>query len=137
MSAVSHTMGTAPTEPIRLASRDHRTREGKPLHETDSKITDTGWVHALTVHGEQLRAQLCCAEVSGLVLGHNLTLWHDPNAAGWPNATAMLMLRNWASMAPETIPLLTGDVILLGRHPNGHWGDLSPAPVCTPAVRHC
>lgn len=81
------------------------------------KITPTGWIHPVDVQLGQIAAAIGCADVIAIPGHHGLQMWVDATCsteAGLVNAAAMTMLLNCSSLSPDEIPLITGDVVVLG-----------------------
>lgn len=81
------------------------------------KIAASGWIYTVDIERGQIPEAVSCAETVAVAGRHGIEMWLD--AACSPdtnlvNAAAMTMLLNCSSMTPAEIPLITGDVVVLG-----------------------
>lgn len=81
------------------------------------KISPTGWIHPVDIQDGRIAAAIGCGDVTAIAAHHGIQMWVDATYStqtGLVNAAAMTMLLNCSPLAPEEIPLITGDAVVLG-----------------------
>jgi hypothetical protein len=81
------------------------------------KITPAGWLYPVDVEDGQIPAAIGCDDAIAIAGHHGLQMWVDATYStdtGLVNAAAMTMLLNCSPLTPDEVPLITGDVVVLG-----------------------
>lgn len=80
-------------------------------------ITATGWIRQVDITAEQIAATVGTCSPTTLDAWHNIGLWCTPaelNAGTEPNMAATTVLLCCSDHSSDTVPILTGNVLLLG-----------------------
>jgi hypothetical protein len=84
------------------------------------KITASGWLQEVDLPGDAIATLLNCTSLQRETLRHNVELWHDSehtDRGSETNMAAICILLNCADHDADTVPLIGGDVVLLGTDP--------------------
>lgn len=91
-------------------------------------ITAGGWLRTIDLDPQRVAATIGCRTADRKALHHNVDLWHDkhyPDNGRQPNMAAVCLLLSCSNFTPTTVPIICGDVLLLGLDPRGNTVDLS------------
>lgn len=81
------------------------------------KISPSGCLRTVDIQNGQIAAGIGCVDVIAIAAHHGIQMWADAaysTETGLVNAAAMTVLLNCSPLAPDEIPLITGDVVVLG-----------------------
>jgi hypothetical protein len=87
------------------------------------KITADGWLHPTDVNPSRIADVIGCTRLDSRRMHFGIEMWHDADHASagrQANMHAVCLMINCGDETPDTVPIIDGDVLLLGVDANGN-----------------
>lgn len=93
------------------------------------KITADGWLHTTDVNPFRMADVIGCTRLDSRRMLFGIEMWHDGDctfAGRQANMHAVCLMLNCGDETPETVPIIGGDVLLVGVDADGSRIELTP-----------